>query len=103
MGNSFRKAEKLECISALTDLAVALATGSSGHAWHWGNISARYSSMARESQTMSSPFKSTGTLPPEKYGSSWVDVFSVHSKIGSSLNGIPACFMRIHGLSDQDE
>ena len=66
-------------------------------------VSARYSQMASESQTVRSPWRSTGTRPLGLYFSMSSRVLGVSSVISSSLKGICRCFMRSHGRSDQDE
>ena len=58
-----RRPEKPECISALTERAIARAATSCGHMCRSGNCSARYSQIARVSQIVISPAISTGTRP----------------------------------------
>ncbi len=63
IGRWLRSAEKPECISALTARAMARAVPSAGQSFASGNISARYSQMARLSHTVRSLCFSAGTLP----------------------------------------
>ena len=63
IGICVRNATKPACISAETARATARACRSSGHSRASGIASARYSRMAINSQTVVSPWCSTGTLP----------------------------------------
>ncbi len=63
IGMSSRSAAKPACISAQTERAKARASRASGHSPASGKSSARYSTIARVSQTVRSPCSRTGTLP----------------------------------------
>ena len=65
IGMSRRMATNPECISALMARASARIFRSDGH--KEGEISARYSPIARESQTTVSPSTRQGTLPLGEY------------------------------------
>src|SRR5215475_15991671 len=67
IGKFSRRAANPECISALTERAVARALASDGHSFRSGNSSLRYSQIASESQMTVSPSIRTGTRPEGEY------------------------------------
>ncbi len=103
IGRWSRSAAKPECISALTARATARAALSSGHSFAAGNVSARYSQIARLSHTVSSLCLSAGTLPEGEKRSTVLRVAASLSGITSSSNAAPVCLSASHGRSDQDE
>src|SRR5215207_5998410 len=100
-------AEKPACISEAIERAMARAARSLGQIACSGCFSARYSMIASDSHTAMSPSTSAGTLPAGLYlrtsrFHSGESIGSVKG-ISTSSNGMPKCFIRIQGLSDQDE
>ena len=83
--------------------ACARALASCGHSNARGNASLRYSRIASDSQTCTSPSISTGTRPAGVTWASRVLNSGVCSGITSSSNGMPATVMASHGRSDQEE
>jgi len=96
-----RKFTNAECISAHTERANARAFRSAGQPLPVR--SARYSQIASESQTVSSPCFSTGTRPLGPYCAISSLNVGVSSRICFSSKSSPRCFMSIHGRNDQDE
>src|SRR6266704_3389532 len=99
----WRSAGKPECISAQTYRAVARAPGSGGQPRVAGCVSARYSRIARESQTQVSPSISTGTFPDGEYLSSRSFEIAWYKGTRTSSKVIAFCFMNNHGRRDQEE
>src|SRR5207253_8716275 len=99
----WRSAGKPERISAHTDRAVACATASAGQPRVPGCVSARYSRMARESQTRVSPSTSTGTFPDGEYLSRRSFELARYKGMRTSSKAIPFCFMNNHGRKDRSE
>jgi len=83
--------------------ACARPAGSVGHNRALGNFSARYSRIASDSQTCTSPSASAGTLPVPEIVVTRALKSLASSEMSSSSNGMPATFMAIHGRIDQDE
>jgi hypothetical protein len=63
IGISVRTDAKPECISALTERAMARAVGSCGQPLAFGKRSATYSQIASESQIVVAPSINAGTRP----------------------------------------
>jgi hypothetical protein len=103
IGKSPRKPIKLECISAASERACALAARGCGHSGLSGYISARYSMIASESQTVMSPSRKAGHLPEGENRSSSARVLSCANGITITSNAMPQCRIKIHGRKDQEE
>ncbi len=102
IGHSPRSEAKLECISAAAARPSARAAGSAGQSRASGNFSARYSQMAIESHTATSPSFSTGALPlGEPAARASALVRSVRRRISVSVKGAPVCFSASHARIDQ--
>jgi hypothetical protein len=97
IGIALRRSVKPECISALTERAIARATTSCGHRCFSWNCSARYSQMARLSQIVISPATSTGTRPAAENSRCWVAVSGWSSSTRTSWNGMPKAVITTHG------
>ena len=103
IGQARRSAVKSACISDEMVRAWARAAASSGQSLAAGNVSARYSRIASDSQTWTSPWTSVGTLPvPEIFAMRDLKS-SALSEITTSSKAMPATFMAIHGRNDHDE
>ncbi len=99
---SFRSAEKPECISAAMDRAHARATGSAGHMP--GCRSARYSAIASESQTTTSPSCKHGHARRRRERAIVrIGLHSPRSATITSRNGAPESFIASQPRSDHDE
>src|SRR5262249_49797344 len=98
-----RNGTKPACISLDTARATARAPLSAGHNPAFGNFSARYSRIASDSQTRTSPSIRTGTLPVPDSGPTTCLKLGASSEMTVSANAIFAAFMAIHGRIDQDE
>lgn len=92
-----------ECISAVTDLALALALLSLGQSPFSAYFSAKYSAMLRLSQILRSPSFKTGTFLEGEYLSIMAAYSGVNSFKEISSKGIPNWVSRIHGRKDQEE
>jgi len=103
IGMCVRSAAKLECISALIERARARAVASRGQSPRSGNVSARYSSMASESHTVTVPSFSAGNLPVGECSRTCRLESGWYKAMRCSTNGMPACFIASHGRRDHDE
>ncbi len=104
MGIAVRRAAKLECISALTARAMARDARSAGHIFASGKSSARYSPMADDSHTTSSPCFNAGTRPDGENGRiAVVRRPAPSSGMTTSSNAAPVCFIMSHARRDHDE
>src|ERR1044071_7015952 len=83
--------------------ASALAALSAGQSPAFGNFSARYSRIARDSHTRTSPSIRVGTLPVPDTGPRTSLKLGALSEITVSSNGIFATFIAIHGRMAHDE
>ena len=68
-----------------------------------GNFSARYSRIASDSQTCTSPSISTGTLPVPETGATRALKSGGVERDHLSSKAMPATFIAIHGRIDHDE
>jgi hypothetical protein len=103
IGKCRRSGAKPACISAAIARASARGAGSAGHSRARGYFSARYSSIASDSQTCTSPSTSAGTFAaPETLLTRALKSVAL-SEITSSSKAMPATFMAIHGRSDHEE
>src|SRR5262249_42436463 len=103
IGMCRRSGKKPACISLHITRAIARATLSAGQRPTRGNFSARYSRIASDSQTHTSPSISTGTLPvPDTEPTTCLKLGS-SSEITVSSNGILTTFIAIHGRIDHEE
>jgi hypothetical protein len=59
--------------------------------------------MAIDSHTVTSPWRSTGTLPAGDHRAMFAAVSGWRSGITTSSKAAPACFSASHGRSDHDE
>jgi hypothetical protein len=98
-----RSAEKPACISAASERASARAGFCLGQIGRPGNDSARYSTIASDSQTTTSPSTSAGHLPVGENFRISACVSGRRSATTVSSKGMPNCVIKIHGRSDQDE
>ena len=103
IGHSRRSGTNPACISDAIARAWARAAGSAGQSFAAGNFSARYSRIASDSQTLTSPSISTGTLPVPECGATCALKSGALSEITISSNAMPAAFIAIHGRNDHDE
>src|SRR5262249_12707122 len=103
IGMCRRSGKKPACISLHITRAIARATLSAGQRPTRGNFSARYSRIASDSQTHTSPSISTGTLPvPDTEPTTCLKLGS-SSEITVSSNGILTTFIAIPGRIDHEE
>ena len=103
IGKARRIGTKPACISEEIARAWARAAAGAGHNFAAGNFSARYSRIASDSQTRTSPSASAGTFPAgETFATICLKCGSL-SEITCSANGMPATIMAIHGRNDHDE
>src|SRR4030095_12988030 len=98
-----RSGAKPECISGLIERALARCALSAGQSCRSGWHSARYSEIASESQTVTAPASSTGTLPDGPYLRSASLEPARYRGTRTSSNTSPDCFINSHGRRDQDE
>src|SRR3979490_2936297 len=101
MVQTFRMLEKLECISAAALRAQGRASASDGQTPELP--SARYSTIARESQTTAGPSTRQGTFPVGENERKPCELPPCPNGTSSSWNGMPSSCMRTHGRNDQDE
>ncbi|OWK20489.1 hypothetical protein AJ88_29350 [Mesorhizobium amorphae CCBAU 01583] len=96
-----RSAVKLECISAAAERAQARALASTGQTPWWR--SARYSTMASESQTAQPSSTRHGTRPLGENGRYKFQLDPVGNGVRRSSNGMSRVRISTHGRSDHDE
>ena len=107
IGQALRSAVKPPCISAQMLRALARAALSLGHSCLSGNCSAAYSAIARLSQTLMSPSRSSGTVPVGlmavivRLNSDWLSKPSKRTNFSSK--GMPAWRSSTQARMDQEE
>ena len=103
IGSRSRSAPKPACISAQMARARARARASRGEIPRSGNFSARYSTIARLSQTTKSPSTSTGTWPTAETARTRALKSGSLNESFSSSKGIWSCVSSSQGRIDHDE
>ena len=103
MGRRSRRCENPAWISAQIERARARAARSDGQTPRSGSFSARYSAIARLSQTTTSPSISTGTLPTGEYRRTFALNAGSLKLSFSSSKGISRWLRSSQGRSDHDE
>src|SRR5579859_5933058 len=103
MGRLLRSSAKPACISLLTALAWARAAASFGQSWASGKASAKYSQIARDSQTSILPWRRNGTLPEGECFRIFALLSFWSRTTRDSSKGLPVCFRASQGLRDQEE
>ena len=98
-----RSAPKPLCISAAIERAWARAAGSAGHSPAAGRCSARYSTIASESQITRVPWCRTGTLPAGDWARSAAWEPGSDSRTRRSSKSMPARRAASQPRSDHDE
>ena len=101
MLHSLRSTPKPECISAAAQRAQARASGSAGQTP--ACRSARYSTIASESQTTVPPSSRQGTLPVGENARNLPWLPPSLKGTSFSSNGMPSVVSRLQGRSDHDE
>jgi len=96
-------AELAGAVEELAARATARAVGASGQSRAAGYSSARYSPIASDSQTTSSPCRKAGTLPDGERRRMLGRVAAWSSAIISSVKATPVCFSMSQPRSDQEE
>ena len=98
-----RSAVKPACISAEIERAVARASASAGHRPASGRSSARYSTIASESQIARPSCFSTGTLPAGECASSAACEPGSDRRTSTVSKSMPLRHAASQPRSDQDE
>jgi len=103
IGHIWRNGINPACISLATARAWARALRSRGQIARSGNASARYSMIARLSQTDISPSIRAGTLPDGENSRTRPRLSGTLNGMTISSNGISKAASTIQGRNDQDE